>query len=63
MASAAAVASARIQPGSASLVSVTRLLEPESGRSPDFALQTAVAERVRNVETAVKNFLLVELNL
>ena len=63
LASDAAVASAQNQLGSALLVSQTRLLETESGRSPNFALQTAVAARVSNVETAVKNFLFVELNL
>ena len=40
----AAAASAR--PGSALLVSLTRPVEPDSGRSPQVVLQTAVAAKV-----------------
>ena len=62
-ANAAAAASAQIQLGSALLVSQTRPLEPDSGRWHQFALQTAVAARVSNVETFVENVPSVEFNL
>ena len=62
-ANAAAAASAQMQLGSALLVSQTRPLEPDSGRWHQFALQTAVAARVSNVETFVENVRSVEFNL
>ena len=63
-ANTAAVASAQIQPGSALLVSPIRPLDPESGSSGHhFALKTAVAARVSNVEKIVENVPFVEFNL
>ena len=63
-ANAAAAASAQIQLGSAWLVSQTRPLEPDSGRSPQqLVLQMAVATRVRDVENTVKHIPFVEFNL
>ena len=62
-ANAAAAASAQIQLGSALLVSLTRPLEPDSGRCYHPALQTVVAARVSIVETIVENVLFVEFNL
>ena len=61
LASAAVVASA--QPGSALLVSLTRPVEPDSGRSPQVVLQTAVAAKVSDEEKIVKNMPFVEFNL
>ena len=54
LANAAAAASAQIQLGSALPVSLTRPLEPDSGRCRHPALQTAVAARVSDLETIVK---------
>lgn len=54
LANAAAATSAQIQLGSAWPVSLTRPLEPDSGRCHRFALQTAVAARVSDLETIVK---------
>ena len=61
LANAAAVASA--QPGTALLVSLTRPLEPDSGRSPHLVLQTTVEVRVSDAEKIIKNIPFVELNL
>ena len=62
LANTAAAASA--QPGSTLLVSLTRPLEPDSGRSPQqLVLQMAVATRVRDVENTVKHIPFVEFNL
>ena len=61
LANAAAAASA--QPGSALLVSQTRPVEPDSGRSPQVVLQTAVAAKVSDEEKIVKNMPFVEFNL
>ena len=54
LANAAAATSAQIQLGSAWPVSLTRPLEPDSGRCRHPALQTAVAARVSDLETIVK---------
>ena len=64
MANTAAAASAQPQPGPTLLVSLTRPLEPDSGRSPQqLVLQMAVATRVRDVENTVKHIPFVEFNL
>ena len=63
MANNAAAASAQPQPGPTLLVSLTRPLEPDSGRSPQLVLQTAVAARVSDVENIVKHIPFVEFNL
>ena len=64
MANNAAAASAQPQPGPTLLVSLTRPLEPDSGRSPQqLVLQMAVATRVRDVENTVKHIPFVEFNL
>ena len=52
LAKAAAAASA--QPGSTLLVSLTRPLEPDSGRCHHFALQAAVAARVIDLDKIVE---------
>ena len=63
LANNAAAATAQPQPGSTLLVSLTRPLEPDSGRSPQLVLQTAVAARVSDVENIVKHIPFVEFNL
>ena len=63
LANNAAAATAQPQPGSTLLVSLTRPLEPDSGRSPQLVLQTAVAARVSDVESIVKHIPFVVLNL
>ena len=63
LANNAAAATAQPQPGSTLLVSLTRPLEPDSGRSPQLVLQTAVAARVSDVENIVKHIPFVVLNL
>ena len=63
LANNAAAATAQPQPGSTLLVSLTRPLEPDSGRSPQLVLQTAVAARVSDVENIVKHIRFVEFNL
>ena len=63
LANAAAAASAQMQLGSALLVSLTQPLEPDSGRCHRFALQTAVAATVSDLETVVKNVPFVEFIL
>ena len=60
---AAAAASAQMQLGTALLVSLTQPLEPDSGRCHRFALQTAVAATVSDLETVVKNVPFVEFIL
>ena len=45
------------------LVSLTRPLEPDSGRCYHPALKTVVTVRVSDLETTVKNILFVEFNL
>ena len=63
LANAAAATSAQIQLGSAWPVSLTRPLEPDSGRCHRFALQTAVAARVSDMETIIESVPFVEFNL
>ena len=63
LANNAAAATAQPQPGSTLLVSLTRPLDPDSGRSPQLVLQTAVAARVSDVENIVKHIRFVEFNL
>ena len=58
---AAAAASAHL--GSTLLVSPTRPPEPDSGRSPQLVLQTAVAARVSGAEKIIKNLSFVKFNL
>ena len=60
-----ATTAARTQIGAPLLVSPIRPLDPESGSSGQhhFALKTAVAARVSNVETIVENVPFVEFNL
>ena len=52
LANAAAVASA--QPGTTLLVSLTRPVEPDSGRSPHLVLQTTVEVRVSDAGKIIK---------
>ena len=61
LANAASAASA--QPGTTLLVSLTRPPEPDSGRSPQLVLQTAVAARVSGAEKIIKNLSFVKFNL
>ena len=58
---AAAAASAQL--GAALLVPPTPSLEPASGRCHPFALQTAVAARVSDMETIIESVPFVEFNL
>ena len=63
LATTAAAANAQIQLGSALLVSLTRPMEPDSGRCHQLALQTAVAARVSDMETIIESVPFVEFNL
>ena len=63
LANAAAAASAQIQLGSALFVSLTRPVEPDSGRSPQVVLQEGVAAKVSDEENIVNNIPFVEFNL
>ena len=64
LANNAAAATAQPQPGSTLLVSLTRPLERDSGRSPQqLVLQTDVAARVSDVDNIVKHIPFAEFNL
>ena len=63
LATTAAAANAQMHLGSVLLVSLTRPLEPDSGRCYHPALQTAVAARVSDMETIIESVPFVEFNL